>query len=204
MRLPIEYVDKNGNVFYDTFSDGYGNIYHYKEEGVTGILSIEVKSSTLEIPEGINYISSCIFEPGKENEVKTIIFPDSLKRISSNNFDKMQNLEDIRFSAQSNLVAIDMFSFTSCPKLKFVMLPSSIKDIGMYTFLGQTPKDVKFLFLGTTDQLKELINSVKYLASFFKDTLFTLDTAPLDVLLDSGTSLSKINKIIKSTDNLEK
>lgn len=106
-----------------------------KNKKIVGLMCSESSlSEQLVIPEGVEIIGKEAFKHRLcGGHVKSIKFPDSLKRIETKAFGRCQSLTDIQFGNQ--LECIGSYAFVSCIGLKKVIFPSSLKTIEEKAFL---------------------------------------------------------------------
>lgn len=80
---------------------------------------------TVEIPYGIDHISSSAFE--NNNVLKTLILPSSVKSIKENAFSGCSSLETIKFS--EGLEIIENSAFRNCSCLNGIILPETLQVV---------------------------------------------------------------------------
>lgn len=88
------------------------------------------------IPEGIEIIGSDIFVSKNKfqcSNIKSVKFPDSLKKIENNAFFRCTNLTDIQFG--NGLECIGKIAFASCRELEEIVLPDSLRVIESQAFM---------------------------------------------------------------------
>ena len=124
---------------------------------------------TVFIPAGIETVSSC-FE--HDLMIETVIFPDSIKRISRDAFARCYNLRSVRFPHGLREIGRSAFyhcalteavlpdsveiigeeAFKSC-RIKKLRLPSGLKEIGKESFFGNDLSG--FIFPETLERIGE-------------------------------------------------
>ena len=88
------------------------------------------------IPEGIEIIGPDIFVSKNKfqcSNIKSVKFPDSLKKIENNAFFRCTNLTDIQFG--NGLECIGKIAFASCRGLEEIVLPDSLRVIESQAFM---------------------------------------------------------------------
>lgn len=88
------------------------------------------------IPEGIKIIGPDIFvskNKFQRSNIKSVKFPDSLKKIENNAFFRCTNLTDIQFG--NGLECIGKIAFASCRGLEEIVLPDSLRVIESQAFM---------------------------------------------------------------------
>ena len=146
--------DQNGIIWNYTYQDGEAINVYYEE----GILAEQV-----EIPSTLGgYNVTSIGNPeiygnifkkfsGVENtNVKSIIIPNTVKRIENYAFYKCTKLQDIKFSYQ--LESIGNMAFGECDNLTKINIPSSVNTIGSLALDCDKLTDIYI------DNLKDNIN----------------------------------------------
>ena len=83
------------------------------------------------IPEGVEIIERSVFQL---NDMESVIFPATLKRICKDCFLMCDNLSEVSFN--NGLETIEEGAFQLCNSLKTVHFPASIKHIGPDAFVG--------------------------------------------------------------------
>lgn len=101
--------------------EGWNSIYH-------------IGCGTLELPEGLETIGD-YFTAG---DVKTIVFPSSLRTIGNGSFTYCENLESVVLP--EGLESIGRGSFENNENLESVILPRSLKKIGVVFYDSNTYK----------------------------------------------------------------
>ena len=91
----------------------------------------------LVIPEGIEIIGPDVLFVSKNNflrsNIKSVKFPDSLKKIENNAFFRCTDLTDIQFG--NGLEYIGKIAFASCRGLEEIVLPDSLRVIESQAFM---------------------------------------------------------------------
>ena len=97
-------------------------------------LDIEKAPENMVIPEGIEIIGKGAFLAKRfhRNNIKSVKFPDSLKKIEEEAFFQCLDLTDIQFG--NGLEYIEMGAFTSCRALEKIIFPDSLRIIGRNAF----------------------------------------------------------------------
>ena len=95
----------------------------------TKLLKYTGNESDVIIPEGITHIGGGAFE---QSHIKTIVFPDSLHRISDFAFSDCSSLESLMLN--EGLTIIDHNAFYNCGNLKKISLPKSLFVLGEEVF----------------------------------------------------------------------
>ena len=83
------------------------------------------------IPEGVETIEQYVFQL---NNMESIVFPSTLKRICKDSFVMCKNLKKVSFN--SGLETIEEGAFQLCNNLRIVNFPASIKHIESNAFVG--------------------------------------------------------------------
>ena len=86
------------------------------------------------IPEGIEVIGKNAFSSKRfqRNNIKSVKFPDSLKKIEEEAFSQCVDLTDIQFG--NRLECIEKNAFSSCRRLEEIVLPDSLRVIESMAF----------------------------------------------------------------------
>lgn len=91
----------------------------------------------LVIPEGIEIIGPDVLFVSKNkflrSNIKSVKFPDSLKKIENNAFFRCTDLTDIQFG--NGLEYIGKIAFASCRGLEKIVLPDSLRVIESQAFM---------------------------------------------------------------------
>ena len=102
-----------------------------KNKKLLGLKSdIEEAPEVLVIPEGIEIIGQAAFISKNKfhrSNIKSVKFPDSLKKIENNAFFRCTDLTDIQFG--NGLEYIEKNAFASCRGLEEIILPDSLRVI---------------------------------------------------------------------------
>lgn len=98
---------------------------------------IEEAPEVLVIPEGIEIIGPDVLFVSKNkflrSNIKSVKFPDSLKKIENNAFFRCTDLADIQFG--NGLEYIGKIAFASCRGLEKIVLPDSLRVIESQAFM---------------------------------------------------------------------
>ena len=97
---------------------------------------IEEAPENMVIPEGIEIIGKDAFMSKRfqHNNIKSVKFPDSLKKIEEAAFFQCIDLTDIQFG--NGLQCIEKAAFTSCMVLEKIVFPDSLRIIGSQAFMN--------------------------------------------------------------------
>ena len=98
---------------------------------------IEETPEDLVIPEGIEIIGPAAFVSKNKflrSNIKSVKFPDSLKKIGNDAFVQCTDLTDIQFG--NGLECIEKNAFASCRGLEEIVLPDSLRVIESQAFIG--------------------------------------------------------------------
>ena len=95
---------------------------------------IEEAPENMVIPEGIEIIGKDAFLSNRfqHNNIKSVKFPDSLKKIEEEAFSQCVDLTDIQFG--NGLEYIEKNAFSSCRELEEIVLPDSLRVIESRAF----------------------------------------------------------------------
>lgn len=95
---------------------------------------IEEAPENMVIPEGIEIIGKDAFLSNRfqHNNIKSVKFPDSLKKIEEEAFSQCVDLTDIQFG--NGLEYIEKNAFSSCRELEEIVLPDSLRVIESMAF----------------------------------------------------------------------
>lgn len=113
------------NIIGGEFNDSYGNPL----SGAEHLIINGEETTTLEIPEGVEYIGNRAFSNTHFSEVK---FPSTLKRIEFRAFGFCHQLESLDFP--DALESIGVCSFEDCYNIKNISFGKGIKYIGRAAF----------------------------------------------------------------------
>ena len=103
----------------------------YTEDMTTLIVCpIDIDKESVVIPEGVTNIIEDAFD---RCNIKTVVLPNSLKRIGEHAFSNCKNLESVSFG--TGIEVINEGSFYNCPTLKQINIPCNIKVIKSLAFL---------------------------------------------------------------------
>lgn len=103
----------------------------YTEDITTLIVCpIDIDKESVVIPEGVTNIIEDAFD---RCNIKTVVLPNSLKRIGEHAFSNCKNLESVSFG--TGIEVINEGSFYNCPTLKQINIPCNIKVIKSRAFL---------------------------------------------------------------------
>lgn len=124
-----------GNIISDTYEENIGFIAEPIK--INGEMVIEVEQylndenlkDTVIIPEGVTKI---FFAGFRNCPLTTVIFPSTLKFITSRVFENCNNLKTIIF--KEGLESIDNGAFNNCTSLTNITLPESLLYIGLMAF----------------------------------------------------------------------
>ena len=106
--------------------------YTKNSEGIV-ITGLNCYKKDLIIPEGVVKIAKDAFT---ETNIKSVVFPSSLKVVGSGAFYYCEYLQSVTFQADSNLEIIDEYAFGCCFELKKIAIPKSVKIIRLGAFDG--------------------------------------------------------------------
>lgn len=120
------------------------------------------------IPEGTEVIAERAFGSRMLNngaELKEVVFPSTLKKISDGAFMSCMTIEKIDIKELDALEEIGMTAFLGCDSLRSVMLPKNLKVIGQQAFdycysleyvvfLGDAVEEIDRLAFRNCDKLK--------------------------------------------------
>lgn len=189
---------------------GFSGQYVIKD-GVTAICSHAFrkcsKLTSVIIPNSVKEIGSCSFElctgldsikiPNSVTTIdigafngsglKSVIIPGGVKTIESAAFENCKNLSDV--DIREGVTAIGDYAFNGCTKLKKIMLPSSIAQIGVdalancpnlvYVIVPDDTKS-KFVQMGLKTIEDKLFDRKR--STFTPDYFPELDLVPLSTL----------------------
>ena len=101
----------------------------------------EINKETITIPSSllidgeeviVNRISASAFK--KNNYVKTVIYPTTIKQIDYAAFEDCSNMESIECTSKPNLYLIGTCAFLGCKSLKTFYIPESTQFVGVGVF----------------------------------------------------------------------
>ena len=125
LSAPVE-ISSEGDYEFADLSDGTVEITGYTGNDV----SIKIPG-TLAGKE-VSSIGEAAFKNNKE--IKSVEIPKSVTSLQYMSFDSCDELQDVLFEEESHLNSIDRFTFYYCTKLKNIVLPNEIKEIGKEAF----------------------------------------------------------------------
>ncbi len=134
LRVPFEALpaykkDKRFNDFkYITAIEG-SRCLHYDKKGTEVVGCDETDCEIIEIPEGVTSIKEKVFE--NNEQIKSVVFPDSLKTIGSCAFSGCSNITEIELDEGLTSIEWDAFRGTG---LSHVFIPYSVETIGPSAF----------------------------------------------------------------------
>lgn len=134
VEMPETLSDIGSNVFYNT--PWYNNLSPV--DGVIYINTIACKlaseaPSTVTVREGTLRIAPQ-FATSSSAAIRKIIFPESLKEIGTQAFERFTALTSVQFA--DNVEIIGDRAFNGCTNLGFNHLPANLKSIGYRAFYG--------------------------------------------------------------------
>jgi len=104
----------------------------------------------LDLPEGLLYLGdNCFANSGLDS----IVFPNSIKEISSSCCSNCQELSNVVFG--NKLKIISNLAFGNCSKLRRISLPEGIEEIGYCSFVSTSIKTIIF-----PESLREISHSI--------------------------------------------
>lgn len=173
----IEYIgEENGNTFGNNAFINAINLKAIKVDinnnlysSIDGVLYSKDKTILLKYPNNANLEDesivnirsgvTTIYENAFVNNqnIKSVVFNDSLTVIMDNAFKNCQNLSKLDFSKTIALNEIGAFAFYKCVNLTRVMLPNGLKKIGNNAFANcNTAKTMNFVELYIPDSVSDL------------------------------------------------
>ena len=90
------------------------------------------KKGVLYIPKGTEVIKDKEFSG--RGDIKKVVFPPSVKAIGVMSFSRCENLEEVVFPSNSCCFVIAQGAFEKCFKMRKVVLPLSLEEIGKFAF----------------------------------------------------------------------
>ena len=127
LSAPVE-KNSEGDYEFADLSDGTVEI-----TGYTGN-DISIKIPGTLAGKEVSSIGEAAFK--NNNEIKSVEIPKSVTSLQYMSFDSCDELQDVLFEEESHLNSIDRFTFYYCTKLKNIVLPNEIKEIGKAAFLN--------------------------------------------------------------------
>ena len=98
-------------------------------EDMTELVVCSIDKESVVIPEGVTNIFDNAFD---KCNMKTVVLPNSLKRIGGYAFSSCENLESVSFG--TGIEVINAYSFCNCGMLKQINIPCNIKVIESRAF----------------------------------------------------------------------
>lgn len=115
---------------------------HTKMEIKDGVLIHVARGESFDIPYGVTEIGPLAFtfdgipswsdDGWRNDDLKRVTIPNTVKKIGYNAFDSCVNLEAI--TIPDGVTEIEDCAFANCNKLKEVIIPDSVKIIGKNAF----------------------------------------------------------------------
>lgn len=109
------------------------------------LYQVSSTKSKYKVRKGVTKIAIGAFQ--RNDYIKTLFLPDTVKNVQPNAFAQMKNLSHIRLSHAMTESPYDAFS--GCPKLKVVTFPSSVKTISGNTIEYIKPCQFKKIYINT-------------------------------------------------------
>lgn len=104
----------------------------YTRDGKTLIRFPSGREGDFNIPDGVEAIGELAFE---DSSIRSVSFPDSVKEIGSSAFYRCKQLREVHFGSGLPVLGGDGRSvFESCPELKEVRIPRTVKLIDNHVF----------------------------------------------------------------------
>lgn len=119
------------------------DFYFSDDNSLCAISPNMIKNGKIEIPYGVEFITTDAFVSMIDTDLREIILPDSMKRLSSACFAYLTCLEKI--SLGNNMEMIGRSAFKGCINLKSIELPSTCKSIGSLCFAECT--DIESIYI---------------------------------------------------------
>lgn len=101
------------------------------------------EKGVLYIPNGIEIIKDKEFSG--RGDIKKVVFPSSVKAVGIMSFAHCENLEEVIFPSNSCCFLIAQGAFEKCFKMKKVVLPLSLEEIGKFAFRDN--RELKSLYV---------------------------------------------------------
>ena len=101
------------------------------------------EKGVLYIPKGTEVIKDKEFSG--RGDIKKVVFPSSVKAVGIMSFSHCENLEEVVFPSDSICFLIAQGAFEKCYKMKKVVLPLALEEIGKFAFRDN--RELKSLYV---------------------------------------------------------